>query len=675
MTALDAPLRATGFSLTDWQEDAVAAWVQGDGEPYRGTLEIFTGGGKTLIAIACMARAAATTEDLKVAVVVPTEALARQWIDSLVANTSLAEPDIGLLGAGGTDSLEDARVLVCVLNTAAKRLPGMARTQQPLMLVVDECHRAGAQTFSRVLTTQADFRLGLSATPLRDEWDDAGQPIGFDEQIVGRALGKLVYRFSLKDAQRIDWLPTFTINHHGLELHDTEQGEYSAISRTIDDVSDQLKASGVDVSRAREFQKHEGEIGELAGTYVGLTAKRKDLLYRASERTRVAVRLVCDAIRDGKQRILIFHERVAEADDLFQELVGQLEEDTVVREHSKLPDSERKLALQRFRSGDVRVLVSVRSLIEGIDVPDADVGISVASSTSVRQRIQALGRVLRRSFAGGPEKEAAMHVLYIADTVDAFIYAKEDWADLTGEANNLWWHWSLDPSLPPEAETGPPHTPRPSEDQEWERLGGKAPDEPTLWLGSLPAEEYSVDTLGTVRNTAGTTIMNAQGTPGLVAELRGRPGGRLWITPKYHLVIMFLGEDTDFAPYVIGQLAEPFAAVDAIGNEDVDVAELSPGDPYPGPGDSDGGRYLIRAKRGGVIERRVAGRTQFALTSDSPNAAQAANAQRVLDAWREVLNRGMGFSVNRLDHAWYEIEGERRFLAAVPDAFAWPETE
>lgn len=30
----------------DWQEDAVQKWLEGDGQgPYRGTLEIFTGGG------------------------------------------------------------------------------------------------------------------------------------------------------------------------------------------------------------------------------------------------------------------------------------------------------------------------------------------------------------------------------------------------------------------------------------------------------------------------------------------------------------------------------------------------------------------------------------------------------------------------------------------------------
>lgn len=661
-----------GFEHADWQRDAVSAWVKGDGRPYQGTLEIFTGGGKTLIALSCTAAAAAEVEDLKIAIVVPTEALARQWIESLVTYSNIERADIGLLGAGGKDDLANKRALVCVLNTASKRLPAMATDSQPLMLVVDECHRAGAPSFSKVLDTQADYRLGLSATPDREEWDEAGELMSFDDQVVGRKLGKVVYRFNLKDARQIGWLPTFTINHHGLGPNPGERAEYDAISRSIDDLADRLRESGVETNRARERYKQEGEIGDLARAYVGATSRRKDLLYRATERLRVANRLVIESLDAGKQRILLFHERVAEATAIYEGLCAQVPEELLALEHSGLPDSERRSALARFRTGDAKVLVSVRSLIEGIDVPDADVGISVASNSSVRQRIQAMGRVLRRTFGDGPAKVADMHLLYVADTVDEFIYAKEDWADLTGEGNNLWWLWPLDPELPPEAQLGPPQTPRPTEEQEWERLGQKVPDEPVEWLGLLPSQEYSIDTLGTVSNPSGTVLANPQGVGKLVEKVRGRPGGRFWVTPAYHLVIMFLEEGGHTSPHVVGRLNEPFVALGSGSETDVNVTELAPGDPYPGPGDHAGGEYQIRAKRGGVIERRVGNRSQFAVTSGGADIAREENAQRVLDAWRTAVNRGIDFSVNHLGHAWYKAGSERRFLAAVLDGFSWP---
>lgn len=66
-----------GFTLHAWQHDAVRAWIAGSVlGPHTGTLEVFTGGGKTLIALACAAAVAERVPELKLVVVVPTQALA-----------------------------------------------------------------------------------------------------------------------------------------------------------------------------------------------------------------------------------------------------------------------------------------------------------------------------------------------------------------------------------------------------------------------------------------------------------------------------------------------------------------------------------------------------------------------------------------------------------------------
>src|SRR5699024_10586745 len=145
-----------------------------------------------------------------------------------------------------------------VLNSAAELLPEMARTAQPLMFIVDECHRAGAPSHSRVLDTPADFRMGLSATPDREEFDDDGEPLAYDSQRVGLSLGAVVARFDLKDARRLGWLPDYRIHHHGLRLTDTERHDYDAISRRVDDLADRLREMGVDSSRAHSLQARPG---------------------------------------------------------------------------------------------------------------------------------------------------------------------------------------------------------------------------------------------------------------------------------------------------------------------------------------------------------------------------------------------------------------------------------
>jgi superfamily II DNA or RNA helicase len=668
-----------GFELVDWQRDAVEAWKTARPRPHAGTLEIFTGGGKSLVALACAAEAARLDPDLRIAIVVPTEALARQWIDVVGKFTNVPASEVGLLGAGGKASLVDHRVLVAVLNTAAKQLPAQAVSGQPLMLIVDECHRAGAPTFSKVLGTKANYRLGLSATPEREELDEDGEPLEFDEQLVGQLLGPVVYRFGLRDAREAGWLPEYALHHHGLGLRPKEEEEYHRLSRRVDDAADALAELGGERSRARQLQARGGDLGLAASAYVTLTARRKDALYRSSERGRVAADLVTRALAEGDRRILLFHERVDDATTLFETLKEALPGVGIKLEHSRLPDRERVGALDAFRSGEAAVLVSVKSLIEGIDVPDADVGISVASSSSVRQRVQSLGRVLRRRFdADAPTKQAEMHLIYMADTVDEVIYQKEDWSDITGEGANHYWRWPLDPELSPEAQDGPPASPRPSEESEWARLGGQAPERPQKWLGSFIGHEYSVDTLGNVTNRWRSTITNPQNVGDLVTSVRGRPGGRFRVTPTHRLVLVTRG-DGDGAVFVAGRLAEPFeTATPAEGQLELltDVAGLSPGEAYPGPATDECGSYKLRQKMGGVIERRApGGGVEFALM-DCPSAPELArNAQRVLDSWRSVLNQGIVFGVNQQGHSWYTEGGQNRFLADVPGGFVWPSTE
>jgi hypothetical protein len=560
------------------------------------------------------------------------------------------------------------------------------------MLIVDECHRAGAPTFSRVLSTPAQFRLGLSATPDREEFDDFGEPLAYDEQLVGQALGAVVFRFDLRDAREDGWLPNYDIHHHGLLLNRDELDKYESLSRRVDDAADRLKDLGYDAGRAQQLQARTDDIGIAARAYVALTSHRKDLLYRARERVRIAQHLVEDALAGGSRRILLFHERVKEAGELHAALASDLDKYGVALEHSRLPTSERIAAVNDFRTGKAQVLVSVKSLVEGIDVPEADVGVSVASSSSVRQRVQSLGRVLRRQFdLEAPVKTAQMHLLYVANTVDEFIYSKQDWSDLTGAGSNHYWLWPLEEDRPPKQLEGPPASPRPTEEQEWERLGRHAPPVPVPWLGVLVGQEYSVDTMGTVTNNSGTVIANPQNAGAIVEAVRGRPGGRFRVSPSHRLIVVW-GEGADRPePFVAGQLEEVFRAADEVNGQNAselfDVLALQPGDRYPGPTDKKGGTYKLRQKHGGVIERplpnlrarhdgadtsRRSRAVEFAVVEGTGLQKREANAKRVLEAWRERFERGITFHVNEVGDAWYTEAGDRRFLAHVPGGFAWP---
>jgi superfamily II DNA or RNA helicase len=672
-------LDVCGFELTDWQRDAVDAWCAGDdGRPWRGTIEVVTGGGKSLIALACAAAVARTEPDLKVAVVVPTQALAAQWVEVLSRHTNLAKSDIGVLGAGRKDDLRGRRALVAVLNSAASSLPTIAEEAGgPLMLIVDECHRAGAPKFKRVLETRAGFRLGLSATPDREELGDDGERLTYDEQAVGLGLGGVVFSFGLKEARLAGWLPVFKLHHHAVTLLPEERSRYEAMSRQVDDAADEIRALGGETARARQ-QAARGaqDLAVASRRWVTLTAQRKDLLYRASERGRVAGRIAVQLFDrvDVFPRMLLFHERVDGAERLWRYLTDALPHVHVVLEHSRLSARMRRQALADFASGRAPILVSVKSLIEGIDVPAADTGVSVASSASVRQRVQALGRVLRRAQDGG-DKVAEMHLLYVHDTVDDLIYGKTNWADLTGDRANHYWLWGADASEPQQQE-GPPRSPKPTEAEAWSAMGEEV-GAPRPWPGEFAGQEYSVSTAGVVHNSWGSLIANPQDAADLVAVLRGREGGRFRVTPEFRLMLVWepsRGSDPG-GPWLVGRLAEPFRVAEEVTSDEVESGhlKLTPGGAYTGPTDKSNGTFKLSQRGAGMVERSVKGGKVFA--SASGGSVGAANARAVLAAWDELGRPASRFFVNDLWHAWFEAGGERRFLAEVTGGFEFPTDE
>ena len=75
---------------------------------------------------------------------------------------------------------------------------------------------------------------------------------------------------------------------------------------------------------------------------------------------------------------------------------------------------ERTSALERFRCGVLRALVSARVLNEGVDVPDAEVGIVVAGRLGEWEHVQRVGRILRP----GEGKRALVYELVVRATAE-----------------------------------------------------------------------------------------------------------------------------------------------------------------------------------------------------------------------------------------------------------------
>ncbi len=355
-----------------WQREALVAWSS----EFRGVVSVVTGAGKTFFAMQCMLAVWEQYADAKVLVVVPTVALMDQWRVALQDELRIDDADIDLAG-GGIRRSRRSPITVAVLNSArdfVAELTGEGRW----FLIVDECHRVASPANRKVLNGSYIAKLGMSATPER-QYDD------LFETVVAPSLGPIVFRYEYKDASADGIISDFELWNIRVPANPQEQKQINADSRAISMEAKRL-----------------GEIGEK------ISPKLRNLLLRRSRHSQQIRSRVPAAVafveRFKGRRGLVFHESIQSANEIAEYLARRGHR--VRAYHSQLGSPTRYLNLLLYLRGQVDVLVTCRALDEGLDVPQAEFGVISASTTSVRQRIQRLGRVLRPH----TDKKAAMVV-------------------------------------------------------------------------------------------------------------------------------------------------------------------------------------------------------------------------------------------------------------------------
>ncbi len=674
-----------GIRLSPWQEECKNAWFRNQ---RKGTVKVVTGAGKTILALAIIQQLQnEEVRGLRVAIVVPTIVLMNQWYDQLVSTSNLPPNAIGRLGGGHKDSFADGRrVMIAVLDSAQKELPAMVEQTDvgdQLILVADECHRAGAPLMSRVLKTPRMASLGLSATPEREEDGDAATVQEYAGTILGKELGPLIYELTLAQALELGIVPSYTIKHYGLELNSKERVEYDRLSRAISDAREELQRyAGPKVQTGARFfswiqrtaQSSGTEVSILAMRFLQDTARRKTLLYGTESRFAAVQQLLSEQFRAKPDTMaLLFHESIESVNALFVRLYQAGFQ--VVLEHSQLPQEIRDQSLDLFRRRLARVLVSAKSLIEGFNVPAVDTGIVVASSTSVRQRIQSLGRVLRKfKAASGEEKSPTVHVLYVRDTVDELIYEREDWNRLTGADRNLYFHWKLDGQLI--EQPGPPRVCLPSDGEINPSLlvpGG-------IYPGRLEGEVLSCDSHNNVRDAEGNLVPIPKEVVLQLRQILGRPG-RFYLTPVRKHCIVRVPVGDEWETRYLGSLTEDPPAYGARIATDEQRREwlrhARPGNPYTFAPVPPLRKYKFSLKRRGVIvEKRERGEAFAAVGAEAHAPEKGQDALTILESLRHVRALGHSvtwFYVDAAGIAVYPLEGVYYYLAKVDHGFEFPE--
>ncbi|WP_336343566.1 DEAD/DEAH box helicase [Halalkalicoccus ordinarius] len=317
---------ALGLELRDYQRE----WVERFTEQKAGVLVGPPGSGKTVAGMGAMAAVGGET-----LILVPSRELAAQWRESLLANTSLGEEQIGEYHGG---EKEVRPVTIATYQTA-----GMDRHRRLFderrwgLIVYDEAHHIPSPVFRRSADLQSKHRLGLSATPVRESDDEAeiftliGPPIGTDWSALFDA------GYVVEPEVEIRYVPWGS---------DEAESEY---------------ASTTGHERRQTAASNPGKLPEI----------RRLLSEHDEEKTLVFV----DWLEQGKR----YEEALS---------VPFLSGETRYARRERL--------LSEFRHGARDTLIVSRVGDEGIDLPDASLAI-VASGLggSRRQGAQRAGRTMR----------------------------------------------------------------------------------------------------------------------------------------------------------------------------------------------------------------------------------------------------------------------------------------
>ena len=669
-----------GIVLHDWQEQCVESWFQ-NGK--RGVIKVVTGAGKTILALAIAQRLQKERPSLRIAIVVPTVVLLNQWQDELTTHGNLPATAIGLMGGGHSDIFsKHIRILICVLNSASKKLaPQMdqAGMADDLLLIVDECHRAGAAEMRQVFHTKRAFSLGLSATPERNEDPPADvdaenlvtgedeEPPPFEETILGQELGPVVFEMNYAEAIRRRVLPPFRIVHYGLSLGPKEREKYDGLSREIKELRDELETgTRRGLALIRWCRSRAAAQNPKAAQFLGLASERKRLLYRMNERFKAVIEILRQAFAQNPEtKAILFHESIDEVMAIF----GMLRSAgyPVVAEHSEFPDAMRAESLRLFRQGTARVIVSARSLIEGFNVPSADLGIVVAASASVRQRVQTLGRLLRRSRTNeGSEKQATLYVLYAAKTVDELIYEKADWEQFVGADRNEYFLWSQVGVSEPKPCSDPPRRPPLDEmNVDGDKLvpGGPYPG------NSDQGQVFSLDTQETIRDENGHLVKPHEQLRAILTNLR-RTGGRFRVTPRNRFVTRLEKTPDGWQVVYLGRLDKPLEIAEDSSVNGTLTDQLTHGAAFP-LGKAKGKVFSVLQRDKRLIARKLHGRVQFVLPAEKLVDKQKQEALRqIQQVLAGVYARGHRISkitVTDEGHVVYIFDNQAYFVGDAPE--------
>jgi superfamily II DNA or RNA helicase len=374
----DAPPRRTPMPH---QVDAIEAWERAG---RHGIFEHATGSGKTFTALTAIKKHIA--QGLPALILVPSQLLLEQWAKE--SREDLPEATFLLAGAGHTKwkskgrlramttpSVVEPRVVISTMQTAATEdFMRAVYGGQHLMLVADEVHQIGSRFNAQAMAIPSGASMGLSATPTR-----FGDPEGTN-RVFERFGNVIPPPITLRDAINAGRLVNYEYYPHPIHLTVDEAQEWKDLTKKISlEIARGDNDDGAAGGRLSEFAKM-------------LLIKRSRIAKKAQAKPGLAAAVIGKEFEEG-QRWLVYCE---DSEQLAEVMLRLRDLGVKPIEYHSAMAGDQVAALDWFRTFG-GVLVSIRCLDEGVDIPAVTHALILASSQNPRQFIQRRGRVLRKA--------------------------------------------------------------------------------------------------------------------------------------------------------------------------------------------------------------------------------------------------------------------------------------
>ncbi len=377
-----------------FQKEAINCWKENE---FNGIFSMATGTGKTKTAIGGIIEIQKSKKGVLTIICCPQNTIIRQWqteIDGLniFKHSIIADSTNANWMQEMADKIIDYNegyINNCIIFTTYNTLSGekfikiISKVRKASLVVADEVHWAGADIFSHGLLPIFNYRLGLSATPVR-YMDEEGT------DVIKVFFEKVVYEFSLERALKEinpvtqkTFLSPYQYYPKFVSLNDEELIEYRELTAKI----------------KRQYAK-ESKLDKHSARYQRLCEKRQAVIINANSKYEMLEDLLTSL--EPIKYLLVYCS--PKQIDNAQEILNQkgivnhrfTGEEGISSKKEYANMSERDYIISKFESGDYKTLVAMKCLDEGVNILRAETAILMASSGNPKEYIQRRGRLLRR---------------------------------------------------------------------------------------------------------------------------------------------------------------------------------------------------------------------------------------------------------------------------------------